>query len=90
MCYFVVCNNKRSSLKERMGIGSVGFSYLCVCVTCTRIAKTPFAIVTRFVSRTSLFFSEKHREDEVGAAVSYGNNGVPNSDSGPVHTPLQL
>ena len=75
-----------------MGIGSVGFSYLCVCVCvmCTRIAKRPFAIVTRFVSRTSLFFSEKHREDEVGAAVCYGNNGVSNSDSGPVRTPLQL
>ena len=57
---------------------------------CTRIAKRPFAIVTRFVSRTTLFFSEKHRKDEVGAAVCYGNNGVSNSNSGPVRTPLQL
>lgn len=62
----------------------------CVCVMCTRIAKRPFAIVTRFVSRTTLFFSEKHRKDEVGAAVCYGNNRVSNSDSGPVRTPLQL
>lgn len=70
---------------------------MCVCdvlehfgLTFTRIAKRPFAIVTRLVSRATLFFSEKHRENEVGAAVCHGNNGVSNSDPGPVYTPLQL
>ena len=81
-----------------MGIGSVGFSfYVCVCV-CVMYSNIWFWPVPR-LRKDHLrllpvwfygFFSEKHRGDEVGAAVYFGNNGVPKSDPGAEDTPLQL